>query len=646
VIVATAGHIDHGKSLLVRALTGVDTDRLPEEKARGLTIDLGFAYLPLPGAPTIGFIDVPGHERFIRNMLAGVAGIDFALLVVAADDGVMPQTVEHLAVLDLLGLTRGAVAVTKIDRVDANRVAAVERAVHDCLSRTGLATAQAFPVSAITGAGVDDLRAHLEAAARHLPPRLGGDHFRLAVDRSFVLEGTGLVATGTVFSGEVRIDDRPVVIPSGVPVRVRGIHAQSRRADRGTAGDRCALNLTAARLDRTDLPRGSWLVSEPLALPAIRLDARLRVLASEPTALGHWTPIHVHHGAASLTGRIAILGARQIPPGGTGLVQIILDSPTIACTGDRFVVRDQSARRTIGGGTVIDPFGPARSRGSPARLEELSAMDTNDATEALRRLAALGRPSAIDLDTFARARNLSTASVTVTAQAAALEAHVAGNRTYAATPRQWAAWGESTLRAIADLHEIEPAAKGFAAHRIRSRTLPNMQAAVFDAVLAIAVGSGTVSFSGGLAALAGRNAILGDTDAAWWRDVEPMLSPAGQPAPVAVVAERLGVATPEAERFLVRLTRHGLTVRLSHNRFLARRTVADLAETASRIATESGDGRLDLGAYRKATGLGRNLTIEVLEYFDRRGLTRRDGNARRVVRAPKDLFGDAADQER
>src|SRR5689334_16659070 len=352
-IVATAGHIDHGKTLLVRTLTGVDTDRLPEEKARGISIDLGFAYLPLDARKLIGFVDVPGHERFIRNMLAGVCGIDFALLVVAADDGVMPQTLEHLHILDLLHVRRGAVAITKSDRVEASRVREVEQQVGTLIGQTQLAGAPILAVSAVSGVGIDHLRALLvnEAGAQAERNAQGG-HFRYAVDRAFTVAGSGTVVTGTVFAGSVKPGDRVVVSPEGLEVRVRSIQIHGKTADRASSGERCALNLTGA--DVASIGRGDWVLAPVLHNPTRRIDARVTVLSAEEGALEHWTPVHLHLATSDVTGRIATRRGASIAPGDTAIVQLVLDEPIGALRGDRFIVRDQSASRTLGGGIVLD----------------------------------------------------------------------------------------------------------------------------------------------------------------------------------------------------------------------------------------------------------------------------------------------------
>ena len=460
-IVATAGHIDHGKTLLVKALTGVDTDRLPEEKQRGLTIDLGFAYLPIDDGPTIGFVDVPGHERFIRNMLAGVSGIDLALLIVAADDGPMPQTEEHLAILDLLNVRHGAIAITKIDRVNEQRIAEVSDDIRVLVAGKCLADATMFPVSALKGSGVAELRQFLESAAREIPSRTTAGGFRLAIDRSFILKGAGLVVTGTVFAGETHPGNRLIVMPGGHEVRVRGMHAQNHESDTGAAGQRCALNLTGRGVGRDSVSRGNWLVSPVLNAPTRRLDAQLRVLSSESRPLRHWTPVHVHAGAAALTGRVALLEDRMIQPGETGLVQMVLESPASVVFGDRFVIRDQSARRTIGGGRVIDPFAPGRGRRTPERLRLLEAMDRQDPVAALQAMCEVAS-GGVDLDRFAITRNLTPEQVASAADGANL---VIANTSGAETALASDSWDRLRGRIVDAIVQHHASAADSAGHR-------------------------------------------------------------------------------------------------------------------------------------------------------------------------------------
>ena len=307
-IVATAGHVDHGKTALVRALTGVDTDGLPEEKRRGISIDLGFAYWKPAADALVGFVDVPGHERFVRNMLAGVCGIDAVLLVVAADDGVMPQTVEHLQIIELLAVERGIAVINKIDRVPAERVAEVTANLRALLASTRVAGVEILPVSAKTGAGLEKLRAALAALARKTGRRAREERpFRFAVDRAFSIAGAGTVVTGTAFSGSAAPGDKLMLTPSGIPVRVRGMQKDGKTATAAAGGERCAINLADVDLARAS--RGDWLVAKALHAPTQRMDVRLSVLRSEARALAHWTPVHLHHGAGDVTARVALTAA-------------------------------------------------------------------------------------------------------------------------------------------------------------------------------------------------------------------------------------------------------------------------------------------------------------------------------------------------
>ena len=347
-IIGTAGHVDHGKTALVKALTGIDADRLAEEKRRGITIDLGYAYTDTRNG-TLGFVDVPGHERFVHTMLAGASGIDAALLVVALDDGVMPQTREHVQILQLLGIDRGVVALTKAD-LAPDRVADVGTEVRSLLAGTGLASAPLLPVSALTGDGIEALREALLALG---PRRRDSDGYpRLAVDRAFILAGAGLVVTGTLVAGRVHTDDRLMLSPPGIELRVRGLHAQNRPADHAVAGQRVALNVVGPRLSKDAVTRGDWVLHPDVHAPTARFDVRVRLLAEEARALRADAPAHLHLGAAHVTARVAPLTADRIEPGASLLARLTLDHAIGALAGDRLVLRDATATRTIGGGVV------------------------------------------------------------------------------------------------------------------------------------------------------------------------------------------------------------------------------------------------------------------------------------------------------
>ena len=387
-IIGTAGHIDHGKTTLVRALTGVDTDRLKEEKARGISIELGYAYIPVPPLPdtggqaganpadnVLGFIDVPGHEKFVHTMAAGASGIDHALLVVAADDGVMPQTREHLAIALLFGIRSGTVAITKADRVGAERLDEVRRQVQALLAGTPMADAPLFvtDATAVEDEGVAALRQRLFAQAQAQHQRGSDGLFRLAVDRVFTLPGHGTVVTGTVFGGRARAGQTLTHSASGRAVRVRSLHAQNRAADTGHAGQRVALNL--AGIDRHEITRGDWIADARLLQATQRIDVRLRLLP-DAAPLGAWAPLHVHLAAAHRQAHAVPLQADNVAPGAEARVQLVFDAPVFVVLGDRFIVRNAQGTRTVGGGVVLDPQAPERRRRSAARMQWLEALDT------------------------------------------------------------------------------------------------------------------------------------------------------------------------------------------------------------------------------------------------------------------------------
>jgi selenocysteine-specific elongation factor len=637
-IVATAGHIDHGKTALVKCLTGVDTDRLPEEKARGISIDLGFAYLPLPDGRLIGFVDVPGHERFIRNMVAGVTGIDFALLVVAADDGVMPQTVEHLNILDLLGVTRGVAVVSKIDRVTGDRVRQVAEAVASLLSTTKLSGAPVIPVSTVTGEGIESLRERIvREAAVQTTRRAEGQHFRLAVDRAFTVAGSGTVVTGTVFSGAVTPGDRLVISPAGTQVRVRALQISGRQAGRAQAGQRCALNLTGTDLE--SVRRGDWVLAPALHQPTQRIDARVTVLAGETHPLRHWSPVHLHLATADVTARVAIRRGAQIAPGASDLVQLILDKPIGALHGDRFILRDQSASRTVGGGTVVDPFSPARRR-SNERLAELAALEQPDPRAALVALTRVS-PRGIDLERFERTFNL-TAEHAAEIYAAADIVSV-GRESRVGLPRALRA--ELREKIVADLtafHRGSPQALGKEIETLRVDVAKELPAPVFTSLLRELVDERRVEVSGSIARLPGHDATSNPEDERLWQKLRPALEKGGfSPPPLRELAANLGLKEPVVKDFLHRKARGGEVMKVTADRFYLRTTLATLAAVAQATAQAQPNGMFTAAQYRDATGIGRGLAIEILEFFDTLGITQRIGDGRKMRKDFVPILGAA-----
>ena len=646
-IVGTAGHIDHGKTSLVKALTGVDADRLKEEKARGITIDLGYAYEPLPNGGTLGFIDVPGHEKFIHNMLAGATGIDHVLLAVAADDGPMPQTREHLAILGLLGLTRGVVALTKVDRVDAARRQAALSEVQQLLAGSAQAGFAVVAVSSVTNEGLAELRAHLHAAAAAadaLPHDADVDPgaFRLAIDRSFTLDGIGTIVTGTVFDGQVRVGDRLTLSPLGTEVRVRGLHAQNRAAASGTRGQRCAVNIVAPQLDRRDIARGTWLLASTLHAPTQRIDARLSLLAGEARALRHWAPVHIHLGAAHVTGRVALLADAPLQPGGNALVQLLLDAPIGALHGDRFIVRYPSARRTLGGGRVLDPLPPLRNRRKPQRAAWLAALEADTPQQALA--ALLGQaPAGVDLGWFARIHRLADAALARLLDAAAAQVLRTAGEVRAFDGDHWQQLGDAAVAALARHHARLPDSAGANLQELRGLMAAAPSLAVVAAALDSACAQQRVLRVGARYQLIDHRVALSAAEQLLWQRARPQLDVAGlAPPQVPQLARELSVTEEGLRTLFCRLARMGELHRVRREVFFLPHTVALLASQAEALAKAQPRGVITVGPFRQSTGLQRNLGIPMLEFFDRAGFTMRMKDGRRLRRDSAMVFGAAA----
>lgn len=631
-IVGTAGHIDHGKTALIKALTGTDADRLAEEKARGITIDLGFAYADLGGGTITGFVDVPGHERLVHTMLAGAGGIDFALLAVAADDGVMPQTREHLAILDLIGIPHGIVALTKADLAGPERRAEVTAEIRAALAGTGLADAPIVPVSALTGEGIETLRAALAAAEAEIAARDPAGLLRFAVDRSFTLAGAGTVVTGMMLSGRVGLDDMVTISPSGLTARVRGIHAQNRKAAEGLAGQRCALNLAGERVTKDAIRRGDIVLAPTLHAPTDRIDASLSVLATEAGAIGTWFPARLHSHAVEAGARIVPLDG-PVAPGGEGLVQLVLDRPIAATFGDRFILRDTSASRTIGGGRFLDLRPPARKRGTPERLALLSAARSTDPAEALAGLLAV---APVDLAAFLRDRGL--AERALPAILAAAGAETLGS--LALSPMALHGLQTGLAEQLAQFHSENPDLAGLGRERLRLALLPRLPKDAFLIFLKAEAAAGRVVLDGAFLRLPGHAVRLSPEDEALWRRIQPQLLDEGRfrPPRVRDFAQAFGADEREVRRVLKLTQKLGRTDQVAHDHFFAREVVREMAQIVLDVAAEAQDGWFTAPAFRDRVHNGRKVAIEILDFFDRLGLTLRRGDLRRINIHRSDLF--------
>lgn len=610
-IIGTAGHIDHGKTTLVKALTGVDADRLPEEKARGITLDLGYAYTD---GGRLGFIDVPGHEKLVHNMLAGATGIDFLLLVVAADDGPMPQTREHLAIAGLLGIRQGAVALTKADRVTPERLAAARSEVSALLADTAFAGLPVFDVAAPSGLGVEALKAYLLAAAAGLGHRSDEGGFRLSIDRVFTLKGVGLVVTGSAFSGHVRVGDSLVLTPPGIRLRVRGMHVQDQPAEEGRAGQRIALNL-AGDVEKSDVERGMWLVAPRLHLPVQRFQGEVRALAP----LRHWQPVHVHLGAADVNGRLALLEGDVLEAGRAMLAEIILDKPVGVLAHDRFVLRDQSAIQTIGGGTVLDIFPPSRHKRAAPRLQALRLMALPDPRPGLLDLLAQ-RAEGLDLGQFALNRNLESTDTLL--EGSGIVVVEEGDVRIAFAPERWRQLTDKAILALTEAHVREPDMIGLERDRLRRLTLPSLTRLAFDRLISDLLADGSIAQTGGWLHMPDHQASLAGADRDLWQTLKPLLDNTPcQPPRVRDMAKATGIAEDAVRRLMKRAARVGLAYPVALDHYFSAEAVAELATQVDQLCERHGTARAaDL---RDIIGGGRKVAIHILEFFDRVGYTRR-----------------------
>jgi selenocysteine-specific elongation factor len=629
-IVGTAGHIDHGKTALVRRLTGIDTDRLPEEKRRGMTIDLGFAHLDLDGIGRVGVVDVPGHERFIRTMVAGATGMDLVLLVVAADDGVMPQTLEHLDIVSLLKIPRAIVALNKVDLVDAARLGAVESDVRAMLADTDFSDAPVIAVSAETGEGTENLRAALTRALHDIRVRRTDGYFRLPVDRAFVMPGFGPVVTGTVASGGVRREARVRLLPGGKEARVRGIHTHNRAVEAASAGNRCALNLSGIGIEA--LARGMVVADPRLARMAHTLDVWLTVAPHAPVLPKNHRRVRVHAGTAEGFARLVWLADRPPGPGEGALAQLRLDDPGPFLYGDRLVVRSEEALHTLAGGVVLDPFAARRAVRSALRLARL------------RRLRGLDAGAALDVWLEARGAagwfvedlgeqlaeaperlllRLATRSDVVRAEL--------GGTVWVAPGREVDALTRKLPRALADHMIGRPGAPAMPTAALHQAACPHLDARVFRWLLARLAAEGKIEQTADGVRPPGHRQQFGPRERALAEKIEATLAcRGGTPPKLAALAAAVGLPAKQLAPFLAELQRAGRLSRIAEDVYIRPADLDAWRAQAARLLAEKGS--LSLGEFRDAIGVGREFALQVLEHFDRHGLTRRQGNVRVAAR--------------
>jgi selenocysteine-specific elongation factor len=625
-IVGTAGHIDHGKTSLVRSLTGVDTDRLKEEKRRGISIELGYAYASGTHDEPLGFIDVPGHERLLHTMVAGAGGIDFALLVVAADDGVMPQTREHLVILELLGIRRGAVALTKIDRVPESRAIAVAAQVEELLAGTAFRDVPLFPLNATRAddAGVAVLRTHLGKVALQWQMRSDEGLFRLPIDRVFTLAGLGTVATGTAVAGRVRVDDRVIVMPSGAEARVRSIHAQNRDSAMGRAGQRCALNL--AGIDKGALRRGDWLADPRALTPSTRIDVQLRWLAGG-AAFKDRAPLHVHLGTADCVAHAVLLEAGAPSTAGNTRAQLVFDAPVCAGPGDAFIVRDAQARRTVGGGIVIDPCAPSRRRRSVDRLAYLDGIQNWLQTRSLHALLENAK-NGMSMRELVRLTGLASERIELP-----LDARVVGasDDRFAILDSHWQVLYKIALTVLQQFHSQYGDEPGIDRARWRRLAAPGVSDGLWWALIDSMLQDGAIARSDYWLHLPEHRVMLDEREHLLAGRLQAILAETRYDPPwVRDLAVKVQAPEEEIRQVLRKCAVQRQVYQVVKDLFYHRDTAQQLASTLRTLYVR--DGVVASAQFRDAIGIGRKRSIQVLEFFDRVGYTRRIPHGR-IVRA-------------
>lgn len=600
-IIATAGHVDHGKTTLLQAISGINADRLPEEKRRGMTIDLGYAYWPQPDGRVLGFIDVPGHEKFLANMLAGVGGIDHALLVVACDDGVMAQTREHLAILRLSGHPALTVALTKADRVDEARVEEVRQQLDEELTRQGWQQAPVFVTAAPQSQGIDALRAHLLALRpdEHAVTR----RFRLAVDRAFSVNGAGLVVTGTALGGQVAVGDTLWLTGADAPVRVRGLHAQNQPAEQAQAGQRIALNISGD-VSKDQVARGDWLLAQKPPIAA----ERILVALDKDLPIKHWQPLHLHHAASHITGRVSLLS--------DGLAELILDRPLWLAENDRLVLRDIGARQTLGGARVLSLTTPKRGKRQPEYLAWLAALaQADDDCQVL----ALHLPKgALDLAAFAWARQLTEKPL-----AKLLASHellIAGDRALAQENAQLDQ--QRLLQVLAEYHQQHADQLGLGRARLRRMAVPQLSEALAFMMIDRLLAAGLLSNTRGWLHLPEHGLAFSAEEQILWARIEPLFG--DEAWWVRDLAAELGEDEAWVRTTLRKAAQLGHVTAVVVDRYYLSQRIEQFAALIREL--DETQGSANAADFRDRLGVGRKLAIQVLEFFDRSGFTRRKGN--------------------
>jgi selenocysteine-specific elongation factor len=635
-IVGTAGHIDHGKTSLVKALTGIDADRLEEEKRRGITIDIGFAHLQLEDETgeiiRLGFVDVPGHERFVRNMLAGIGGINLVLLIIAADEGIKPQTVEHFDICRLLSIRRGITVLTKSDLVDPETLDVVRLELEDFFRGSFLDGAPIVPVSSITGAGLEQLKRELVRMARDIPATDPASLPRLPVDRVFTMKGFGTVVTGTLISGKITEEEELEVYPIGKRVRVRGVQVHGGSADHASAGQRTALNLSGASTD--ELARGMTVAPAGLLRATKTLDVSISLLSSAKP-LKHRARVHFHAYTSETIAEVVLFDGKQLAPGSDGFAQLRLQDPVLVIPGDRFILRQFSPVVTIGGGAVIDASPLPRSRAgkqAPEAVQEsLQALQTGSAEQILFARVSRRGPEGLPLPDVlaetgwppAKVASTATALVKSTAEHKLVRA---GNVLVAGSAFEVAK--SNLLAALGMFHDANPLVAGISKGELREKL--DLPETVFTAAIEDLVRQKKAEIAGETVRAAGRGVVMKDEESESKRTIEQAFASAGLTVPaLKEVLAGLPVDKVRAQKIMTLLLRDRILIKLTDDLVFHRDALAELRRKLADYKTKS--PKIDVPGFKELTGITRKYAIPLLEYLDRERVTRRVGDERIIL---------------
>ena len=629
VIIGTAGHVDHGKTLLVKALTGIDTDRLVEEKKRGITIDLGFAHLDFDDGTQAGLVDVPGHERFIKNMLAGAGGIDLAMLVVAADEGFMPQTVEHLGILSLLGIQEGLVVITKADMVDPEWVEMIAEDVRERVKGTFLEGKPVMPVSAYTGQGIPELRQHLHGLVKSAAEKNLRTPFRLPIDRVFSVDGFGTVVTGTLIEGSVRKDEIAELVPSGLRAKVRSIQVHGKDADTACAGQRVAINL--AGLKKTDVQRGDTVARPDTVKISRMLDVRLQNLKNSQRTILTQSQVHFYHGSSVMLAKVVLLDRESLLPGDSCYAQLRLTEPLASKRGDRFVIRFYSPLETVGGGVILDEAPLRHKAGDKAVLEALAIRESGSGNQKLLQTVAgfgYGLPTAQKL-----CGELNLEEEDLRAQ---LEELVALGKVLELLPARYLAasvldqaW-EGCRKLLEAYHAANPLHAGMKLAELRQKLLPGTELAVADGVLAELAAEGRIKRVADRYAMAEftvhftkRQNAIRDKLLQTYRKADLEVPGVDEIYPMFLPKEK-----EDCKQVLESLISSGQLVMLTPQLYYHQQTFDRVLEQTRAFFAEKEE--LTLAEFRDMLGTSRKYALAVLEYYDRNKMTKKDGDIRRA----------------